>query len=81
MTETTENKVKETLGKHILADGFDFVMDYEQSQGSYIVDKLTGKNTSICSLCLRQHLWATIILIFWKEHHGWVKWRLQTNAQ
>lgn len=43
MTETTENKVKETLGKHILADGFDFVMDYEQSQGSYIVDKLTGK--------------------------------------
>ena len=38
-----ENKVKETLGKHILADGFDFVMDYEQSHGSYIVDRLTGK--------------------------------------
>ncbi|MBN9336877.1 MAG: L-lysine 6-transaminase, partial [Chryseobacterium sp.] len=43
MITTTENKVKETLGKHILADGFDFVMDYEASQGSYIVDKLTGK--------------------------------------
>lgn len=37
-----ENKVKETLGKHILADGFDFVMDFEKSHGSYIVDRLTG---------------------------------------
>ncbi|KFC22021.1 L-lysine 6-transaminase [Epilithonimonas lactis] len=38
-----ENKVKETLGKHILADGFDFVMDFEKSHGSYIIDRLTGK--------------------------------------
>ncbi|WP_027385067.1 L-lysine 6-transaminase [Epilithonimonas caeni] len=38
-----ENKVKEILGKHILADGFDFVMDYEKSHGSYIADRLTGK--------------------------------------
>ena len=38
-----ENKVKETLGKHILADGFDFVMNYEKSHGSYIADRLTGK--------------------------------------
>lgn len=43
MLTTTENKVKETLGKHILADGFDFVMDFEKSHGSYIVDRLTGK--------------------------------------
>lgn len=43
MIITTENKVKETLGKHILADGFDFVMDFEKSHGSYIVDRLTGK--------------------------------------
>ncbi|MBV6879997.1 L-lysine 6-transaminase [Epilithonimonas ginsengisoli] len=43
MITTTENKVKETLGKHILADGFDFVMDFEKSHGSYIVDRLTGK--------------------------------------
>ncbi|MFC0344617.1 L-lysine 6-transaminase [Epilithonimonas hispanica] len=43
MITTNENKVKETLGKHILADGFDFVMDYEKSHGSYIVDCLTGK--------------------------------------
>lgn len=42
-TTMTENKVKETLGKHILADGFDFVMDYEKSQGSYIFDRLSGK--------------------------------------
>lgn len=40
--EITGNKVKETLGKHLLADGFDFVMDYEKSQGSWIVDRLSG---------------------------------------
>ena len=34
--------MKATLGKHILADGFDFVMDYEKSQGSWIADKLSG---------------------------------------
>ena len=43
MITTTENKVKESLGRHILADGFDFVMDYENSQGSYIADRITGK--------------------------------------
>ncbi len=42
-TIINQNKVKETLGKHILADGFDFVMDFEKSHGSYIVDRLTGK--------------------------------------
>ena len=40
--EATGNKVKATLGKHILADGFDFVMDYEKSHGSWIADKLSG---------------------------------------
>ena len=40
--EVAGNKVKATLGKHILADGFDFVMDYEKSHGSWIVDRLTG---------------------------------------
>ena len=40
--EISGNKVKETLGKHLLADGFDFVMDYEKSQGSWIVDRLSG---------------------------------------
>lgn len=37
------NKVKEILSKHILADGFDFVMDFEKSHGSWIHDKITGK--------------------------------------
>jgi len=37
------NKVKEILSKHILADGFDFVMDFEKSHGSWIYDKNTGK--------------------------------------
>ncbi len=38
------NKVKETLGRHLLADGFDFVMDFEKSHGSYIHDRNTGKD-------------------------------------
>lgn len=38
------NKVKETLAKHILADGFDFVMDMEKSHGSYIHDKISGED-------------------------------------
>ncbi|MGA9211580.1 L-lysine 6-transaminase [Kaistella sp.] len=32
------NTVKETLSRHLLADGFDFVMDFEKSHGSYIYD-------------------------------------------
>ena len=38
------NEVKKTLGRHMLADGFDFVMDIENSQGSWIHDRVTGKN-------------------------------------
>ena len=37
------NNVKATLSRHMLADGFDFVMDFEKSHGSYIHDRLTGK--------------------------------------
>lgn len=36
------NSVKETLARHMLADGYDFVMDFEKSHGSWIVDKFTG---------------------------------------
>lgn len=32
------DKVNETLGKHILADGFDLTYDMEQSRGAYIYD-------------------------------------------
>lgn len=41
--EKHSNKVKETLSRHILADGFDFVMDFEKSHGSWIHDRNTGK--------------------------------------
>ena len=34
--------VKETLSKHILADGFDPVMDMEKSHGSWLVDERDG---------------------------------------
>ena len=37
------NTIKSSLGKHILADGFDFVMDIEKSHGSWIHDSVTGK--------------------------------------
>lgn len=37
------NKVKEILSRHILADGFDLVMDIEKSHGSWIVDKNTNR--------------------------------------
>jgi L-lysine 6-transaminase len=37
------NKVKETVGRHVLADGFDFVMDIEKSHGSWLYDKLTNR--------------------------------------
>lgn len=37
------NAVKATLSRHLLADGFDFVMDIERSHGSWIADKLTGR--------------------------------------
>lgn len=43
-TPQKTNKVKETLSKHMLADGFDFVMDIEKSHGSWIHDRNTGKD-------------------------------------
>lgn len=39
----SENAVKETLKKHLLADGFDFVMDFEKSHGSWIHDQRSGE--------------------------------------
>ncbi|MGV8916054.1 MAG: L-lysine 6-transaminase [Kaistella sp.] len=37
------NDVKQTLSRHMLADGFDFVMDFDKSHGSYIHDSNTGR--------------------------------------
>ena len=36
------NNVRSTLGKHILADGLDPIMDVEKSHGSWIVDERDG---------------------------------------
>lgn len=36
------NTIKSSLSKHILADGFDFVMDFEKSHGSWIYDSVTN---------------------------------------
>ncbi len=37
------NEVFETLGRHMLVDGFHLVMDLERSQGSWIVDARDGR--------------------------------------
>ncbi|WP_407405457.1 L-lysine 6-transaminase [Chryseobacterium sp.] len=44
IAEIKTNKIKQIVGKHVLADGFDFVMDIENSHGSWIHDQITGKN-------------------------------------
>lgn len=36
-------EVHKTLSKHILVDGFPFVLDMDRSHGCYLVDKVTGK--------------------------------------
>ena len=38
------NEVKQILSRHMLADGFDFVMDFDKSHGSWIHDSITGKD-------------------------------------
>jgi L-lysine 6-transaminase len=37
------SEVHKTLGRHMLVDGFPFVLDLDKSHGSYLVDKATGK--------------------------------------
>jgi len=39
----TPDKVHETIAKRMLADGFDFVLDLEKSEGVYIYDSRHGK--------------------------------------
>jgi L-lysine 6-transaminase len=36
-------KVHESLAKHMLVDGFPFVLDMDKSHGSFMIDKATGK--------------------------------------
>jgi L-lysine 6-transaminase len=40
--EVSAHEVPAVLSRSILADGFDFVLDTEQSRGSYLVDARTG---------------------------------------
>lgn len=44
MSEIPSKAVKSVLSKHILADGYDFVMDMEKSHGSWLHDKATDKD-------------------------------------
>jgi L-lysine 6-transaminase len=39
----TPDKVHETLGKHMLVDGFNIIFDLKESKGSWLVDARTGK--------------------------------------
>lgn len=43
MTKITAHNVHETLGKYMLADGFELVFDLEKSRGSYFYDLRTGR--------------------------------------
>ena len=36
------NKIRSILSKHILVDGFDPIIDFENSHGSYLVDQRNG---------------------------------------
>lgn len=38
----TDMNVHEILGRHMLADGMDLVMDLDRSHGSWIVDQRDG---------------------------------------
>ena len=37
------NEVKKILGKHLLTDGFDMVLDLNKSKGAYLYDSKSGK--------------------------------------
>jgi L-lysine 6-transaminase len=43
MTRISPNQVHETLGRHMLADGYDLVLDLEKSRGRHLHDARTGR--------------------------------------
>lgn len=43
MSKVNANDVFGVLKRHILADGFDVIMDLDESKGSWIIDKRNGK--------------------------------------
>ncbi|NBW70541.1 MAG: L-lysine 6-transaminase [Bacteroidetes bacterium] len=42
-TSIPASQVRSILAKHILADGYDMVLDLDKSHGSYLVDKVTNR--------------------------------------
>ena len=42
-TSIPASEVRSILAKHILADGYDMVLDLDKSHGSYLVDKVTNR--------------------------------------
>ena len=42
-TNIQSSDVRTTLARHILADGYDMVLDLEKSHGSYLIDKITKR--------------------------------------
>lgn len=42
ITQLKPLEVKSTIGKHVLADGYDFVLDMKKSHGSWIHDAVSG---------------------------------------
>src|ERR1700761_7951122 len=42
-SDVTPDDVREVLGRNILADGLDFVLDVDRSAGSHLVDARTGE--------------------------------------
>lgn len=44
MKHIPANKIKETIGRHMLADGYDMALDLRNSKGSYIRDAISGRD-------------------------------------
>jgi L-lysine 6-transaminase len=42
ITHLKPSEVKSTIGQHVLADGYDFVLDMKKSHGTWIHDSVTG---------------------------------------
>lgn len=43
MTKVSASDVKKIIGRHVLADGYDFVLDMKKSHGTWLFDSVTGK--------------------------------------
>ncbi len=60
MKRIPADKVKATIGRHMLADGYDMTLDLKNSKGSWIRDAITGRTISIFSASLPVLPWGSI---------------------